>query len=334
FVGTPIRIDGEIVGTLNFVSPEPRPAGFQSYERDLVEIMADAVSRRIVADQAEAERRRVEEWSRSIVETVGDGIILVDPDCRVIFSNPSARELLGLHEERGENETDVLGDRWPVVGEDGALLSAEDLPEREVLRTGLTVRGRLQGILKPGAPPRWYRVNASPIDHNGDGSLDAVVVSYADVTDLRIATEEARRSAALLTSVQAAQPEGVMAFRALRDAAGSIEDFEWLLADPRSTEIVERPGEDLVGRRLLVEFPGNVESGLFDAYRHVTETGEIFRTQLDYVHAELTATLRITAAPLDLGGDGSPDGFVIVFTDVTPDGAGGDGASDAAAARG
>ncbi|HEX9951763.1 MAG TPA: PAS domain S-box protein, partial [Rubricoccaceae bacterium] len=145
FIGTPIRIDGEIVGTLNFVSPEPRPAGFQPYERDLVEIMADAVARRLVADRAEAERRRVEEWSRSIVETVGDGVILVDADCRVVFSNPSARELLGLHEERGENETDVLADRWPVIGEDGELVLVDDLPEREVLRTRLPVRGRLQG---------------------------------------------------------------------------------------------------------------------------------------------------------------------------------------------
>ncbi|HEX8298357.1 MAG TPA: PAS domain S-box protein [Rubricoccaceae bacterium] len=333
FIGTPVRIDGETVGTLNFVSPAPRPAGFQPYERDLVEIIADAVSRRLVADRAEAERRRVEEWSRSIVETVGDGIILVDADCRVIFSNPSARVLLGLHEERGENETDVLGDRWPVVGEDGELLAVDDLPEREVIRTGRPVRGRLQGILAPDAPPRWYRVNASPIDHNGDGTLDAVVVSYADITEHRAATEEARQSSALLRAVQEASPEGVMAFRTLRDERGEIVDFAFIHANARSAEIVERPGDDFVGQTLLGEFPGNREAGLFDGYKRVVETGEVFRTQVHYVHAELTASLQIAAAPLDLGGDGSPDGVVVVFMHITPDGgAAGDGVPGAVAA--
>ena len=315
FIGTPIRIDGEIVGTLNFVSPEPRPNGFLTFEKDLVEIMADAVARRMVADHAEAERRRLEEWSISIVETVSDGIILVAPDGSILFSNPSARELLGL--DAAHDRTDDLPARWPVVDERGEPIRPDDLPEQEVLRTREAVRGQIQGIRPPGQPTRWYRVNASPVDHDADGVTDAVVVSFADVTDLRAATEEARRAAALLSSVQAASPEGVMAFRALRGEDGEIADFEFLIANPRSLEITERPGARLVGNRLLDEFPGNVASGLFDAYKRVTETGTPYKTRVDYASAELTARLQITAVPLDLGGDGSPDGFVVVFTDVT-----------------
>ena len=32
FIGTPIRVDGEFYGTLNFVSPSPRPDGFKTTE--------------------------------------------------------------------------------------------------------------------------------------------------------------------------------------------------------------------------------------------------------------------------------------------------------------
>ena len=347
FIGTPIRVDGEIVGTLNFVSPAPRADGFRASDRDLVEIMGDAIARRIVADRADQHRRQTETYYRTVVETVEDGLITLDAECRITMSNPSARVLLGLQPEERHGETrpgettdsggalvpaaeserggatDDLAVRWPVVGEDGTPVEADHLPERVVLRTGEPVRGAILGIVHPSGAVRWYRVNAAPIDHDGDGMPEAVVLSFTDVTDLRAASEDARRSAALLTSVQAASPDGVMAFRAVRDAAGAIVDFECLLANPRSAEISGRSGEDLVGQRLLAVFPGNVESGLFDAYRRVTETGEPFRTTLDDDHDGLAATLRITASPLDLGGDGSPDGFSVAFTDVTQAAAGG-----------
>ena len=314
FIGTPIWVEDEIIGTLNFVSPEVRPGGFRAFERDLVEIMADAIARRIVADRAESERRRLEEWSLRVVETVSDGIILVAPDGSILFSNPSARELLGLDKRR--DHTDDMPARWPVIDEAGDPIHGDDLPEREVLRTKEPVRGMIQGICPPGEPTRWYRVNATPVDHDADGRTDAVVVSFADVTELRAATEEARRGAALLASVQAATPEGVMAFRACRDAAGAIEDFEFLLANPRSLEITAQTGQTLIGRRLLAVFPGNVETGLFDAYRRVTDTGETFQSVTDYPDDGVAARLQITAVPLDIGGDGSPDGFVVVFTAV------------------
>ena len=58
FIGTPITIDGELFGTLNFVSPELRPAGFAPYERELVEVMAEAVARRLRLDRAERDQAR------------------------------------------------------------------------------------------------------------------------------------------------------------------------------------------------------------------------------------------------------------------------------------
>ena len=44
FIGTPIYLDDELFGTLNFVSPEPRPEGFAPHEHELIEVMAELVS--------------------------------------------------------------------------------------------------------------------------------------------------------------------------------------------------------------------------------------------------------------------------------------------------
>lgn len=312
FIGTPVWVDGEIEGTLNFVSPEPR-AGFSDIERDLIEVMAQAVGRRIEADRFEADRAQARERYRTIVETVDAGVIVVDADLRVVMSNPSARELLGLQDRDhdGERRTEEMDQRWPVVDTNGEPVSEADLPERIALVTGQPSRGTVQGIAAPGRPVRWYRVNATPIDQDHDGAPDAVVVSFHDVTDFREAADAAERSQALLQSVLAASPDGVMAFESVRDDDGRIVDFRWTLATPLSAEIVGRTPDDLVGQKLLDVFPGNVAAGLFDAYASVAETGAPFETTAPYEADGLRTTFRLRAVPL-----AGADGFTISFTDA------------------
>ena len=209
FIGTPIRIDGEIVGTLNFVSPEPRATGFRAFERDLVEIMADAVARRVVVDRAERQRRDTETYYRAVVDTVEEGIVTLDAGGRVTMSNPSARRLLGLAPEARDDGEPADAARWAVVDEDGEPVAPENLPERRVLATGEAVRGALQGVVHPSGTVRWYRVNAAPVDHDGDGLPEAVVLSFADVTDLREAQQTlARRSRLRRDTVRLARVGG------------------------------------------------------------------------------------------------------------------------------
>ena len=313
FIGAPVLVGSTMVGTLNFASPEPRSEPFSASERDLIEVMAQAIGRRIEADRAEAERDESRERYRTIVETVDAGVIVVDHELRVIMSNPSARELLGLDVDHGDDETDHLSERWPIVGLDHEPLGPDDLPEREALRTGLPVRGAIQGILPPGREVRWYRVNATPVDHDDDGHPDAVVVSFHDVTDLRMAVEAAEQAQDLLRSVLAATPEGVMAFEAARDDDGRIVDFRWTVANPRACEIVGRDPQSLVGQTLLGVFPGNREAGLFDAYVEVVESGQPFETLIPYTADGLDTSFRLTAVPL-----ARIDGFTVTFAEVMP----------------
>ena len=307
FIGTPLRVGGEIVGTLNFVSPEPREGGFDRSESDLIEVMADAVARRLSLDRAEAAQAEARERYRAIVETVEAGVIVVDTDGEVVVSNPSAQEILGLSGDRPA--------RRSVVDAVGEPVAADALPEREVLQTGRAVRGTLQGIAGPGGAVRWYRVNAAPIDADADGQPEAVVVSFLDVTDFLETTQAAEQAQGVLRSVLEASPDGVMAFRAVRDGDGRIEDFEWFLVNPRAAEIVGRDADALVGRRLLEVFPGNRDAGLFDAYTRVVESGERYETEIPYSHDGLDTSFRLTAVALP-----AEDGFTVTFSD-TPGGA-------------
>ncbi len=325
FIGTPVWVAGEIVGTLNFVSPEARADGFSPSERDLVEVMAQAVGRRIEADRAGDAETTARERYQTIVETVDSGVIVVDTDLRVVMSNPSARTFLGLVDpDGGDGETDHLGDRWPVLSEDGGPVAPEDLPEAEVMRTGRAVRGRIQGVRPPGEPTRWYRVNATPIDEDHDGTPEAVVVSFQDVTDFRQVANQAVEAQDLLEAVLAASPDGTMAFRSVRDEAGAVTDLEWVVVNRRAAEITGKPVEALVGHRLLDVFPGNREAGLFDAYVGVVETGRPYYAVVPYALDGFRTSFRITAVPL-----AAVDGLTVTFTDLADDGLAGNAAAAA-----
>jgi PAS domain-containing protein len=71
----------------------------------------------------------------------------------------------------------------------------------------------------------------------------------------------------LLASVLTSSLDGIMAFRSVRDEAGKIVDFEWLLANPASEALTGRKTHELIGKRLLEEMPGNREEGLFRPLR-------------------------------------------------------------------
>ena len=311
FIGTPVFVGEDLFGTINFVSSEPRSQGFAPYEKDLVEVMAQAIGRQLSLDRAQNDRDRAEGWYRSVINTLDEALLLVDRDGLVLQANPASRRLLGV----GAG-SDLRNDRWTVVGDDGTPIPDEDLPEREAFATGRPVRGRTQGIVHPDETTAWYTVNATPVDEAGTGLVDYVVLSFNDITDLRARSEAALRSEALLQAVQTASPEGLMAFRAVRDDAGTIEDFEWLMVNPAAAEIVGRPVEEMVGRRLLDLLPGNREVGLFEAYVRVVETGQPYRTEIDYPHDGLDTVYRLQAAPLDEDADGERDGFVVTFTDL------------------
>ncbi|MFK7918140.1 MAG: putative bifunctional diguanylate cyclase/phosphodiesterase [Ilumatobacter sp.] len=114
----------------------------------------------------------------------------------------------------------------------------------------------------------------------------------------------------LLMGVLNSSHDGIMAFAPLHDASGAIIDFVWTVVNPAAEAIVGRTSDDLVGKQLLIEMPGNAESGLFDRYVDVVMSGNAFVEQHHYDHEGLDKWFQTTAVCLD-------DGFAVTFRDVT-----------------
>ncbi len=116
--------------------------------------------------------------------------------------------------------------------------------------------------------------------------------------------------AKLYQEVHDRSPDGMMIFRAVRNPAGKIIDFEWLYSNRSAGQIVGRRPEDLLGKRLLVEMPGNKEAGLFDIYVQVVEQGQPHAHEFAYRHEGLDSWFRATSIKLG-------DGFYVAFSDLT-----------------
>ncbi len=124
------------------------------------------------------------------------------------------------------------------------------------------------------------------------------------------AEAQVRNSRNLLSTLLTSSLDGIMAFEAVRDEAGEIVDFTWILANPRGAEMIGRSGEYLIGKKLLDELPGNVDSGLFDRYKHVTETGEAFQSEFPYFKDGFEGWFYASVVKLN-------DGFFITVRNVT-----------------
>jgi PAS domain S-box-containing protein len=103
---------------------------------------------------------------------------------------------------------------------------------------------------------------------------------------------------------------GIMALRAIRDSSGNIIDFEWMLANPRVGEILNRDAQDLIGKRLLDELPGSIPAGLFERYVEVIQNHETIEFEHFYPYDNLEVWLRTMIVKVD-------DGLVITFADIT-----------------
>src|SRR3954471_20595121 len=104
--------------------------------------------------------------------------------------------------------------------------------------------------------------------------------------------------------------EAFFVMGAVRDAAGQIVDFEYEYCNRAALALLRRAREEVVGCRLLELFPSHRATGLFDAYRRVTETGEPLRYEFAFDEAGVAGEFEIVVSRVG-------DGYVLAGHDIT-----------------
>jgi len=254
-------------------------------------------------------QQRAEDRFRALADTVDEGVLLMDRSGVFQMCNTRAEEILGRSAGRivGSSVRDM---QWRGLREDGSPLPNESFPFWVARYTGEPVRNRVMGIYPSEGPPRWIQVSAQPLCLDCDDDPYAVLASFADITEQKLSEEALRASKDMLSSVLVSSLDGIMVFSAVRGEDDAVVDFEWLLANPKASELVGHPADELMGKRLLDVFPGHRVEGLFDDYVAVVETGEPLERELYYEHEGIEAWLQVIAVQLS-------DGVAVTVRDIT-----------------
>ena len=95
FIGTPIFVNGNLYGTLNFADTNPKESGFTEEEREIVELMARDIGNSIASVQAKKALKMSEIRFRNTFDRAAVGVAQVSPEGKFIEVNQRLCDLLG-----------------------------------------------------------------------------------------------------------------------------------------------------------------------------------------------------------------------------------------------
>ncbi len=132
-----------------------------------------ALRERALRAEAEAMRRRFE----TVVEHLPFGIVVADPDGRVVLTNPALERVLGHKPIPTENVAAFA--RWHLLRPDGSVVPPNEYPLARALR-GELVRNAEFLYGHGDETVRWIRVSGIPVRDASGGIVTAIAVA-ADV---------------------------------------------------------------------------------------------------------------------------------------------------------
>ncbi len=157
-----------------------------------------------IALHEEAEARKIllielqesESRYRSVIASMSEGIVLQQADGQIITCNQSAEKILGLSIEQMQGLKSVDFERL-TVQEDGSAFLGEEHPAMLTLKTGQPQTNVIMGICQEDHPIKWISINSQPLFHPDQTTPYAVVASFADITEQKLAQEIMRKEVEL-----------------------------------------------------------------------------------------------------------------------------------------
>jgi diguanylate cyclase (GGDEF)-like protein/PAS domain S-box-containing protein len=297
YAGIPLIVANEAVGAFCVVDDKPRAWSTDEVAllTDLAGSVVSEIELRLALREAHAQRLLTD----ALLESLGDGVLAVDPDGVFLIANAAARRLLSDEARVGQSLPTGWAERHQSARPDGTPIPIEEGSLVRGLR-GHATDGLEFTLIPPGGGEAiWVESSGRPV-RSVDGKVTAAIAVYRDVT--------ARKRQADLYATLAGQIPRAAVF--LFD-----KDLHCLAIDGALARERGLTAKDLVGRsmRALAGFePGDSRfDAVEEAYRR-TLAGE--SVTLDFVNRG--ALLALHTAPVHDAGGRVTTGIVLAF-DVT-----------------
>ncbi|GAB3176835.1 PAS domain S-box protein [Telluribacter humicola] len=128
---------------------------------------------------------RQQEQYNTFLGTLAEGMI-VHTHTDIILCNPAVERILGITVEQLMGRAPI-DPQWRCIHEDGSPFPFDTHPSAITLQSGKSLRGVVMGIYKADGSLSWISINSEPVFEQGGSIPTAVVVSFSDITELKIA---------------------------------------------------------------------------------------------------------------------------------------------------
>jgi PAS domain S-box-containing protein len=250
-------------------------------------------TQQVTVARFEAERRlRTLERYADFFESAADGIIVIDAQGHLLFSNPRARTITGY------GEGDLRGRRV------GDLFAGQDAALAHSLRIGFA-QGRYPQNVDVHVRKKSGEVAVLSVNFNSVLREEGVVLcTFRDVTADRAVESELLKTKDFLQRIIDSSVDAIVS----ADLRGRI-----LLANPAAERIYGIPSSELLGRDVSTLYPKGVARDVMRLIRAGGGHVQGLRTELlDAAGAPVPVSL--SAALIQEGG--TPVGSVGIFTDL------------------
>ncbi len=149
-----------------------------------VGIIRDITARKI----AEEKFRDNEERLARIVETIAEGIYIVDRSGKIVFANKEAESIFGMSRDELRKRS-YNDNRWSVRKLDGEPFSEEDYPFNRVQKMNGPVHGIEFITNDPAGGEMIVSVNAAPL-YDSSGAFQGMVATQANITERKRAERQ------------------------------------------------------------------------------------------------------------------------------------------------
>lgn len=173
----PIRRNGEV--QTRYFNFSYRPLLDQGHIIGVMDVAVDVTEQVVARQRLEASERRLQ----SILDTMAEGVVIVDNEARPTYANAMAQRIMGMSEAQFKSRR-YNDPKWHNERPDGTPLPREDHPIYVVLRTAMAVYDQEVGIVPPSGEKLYISINAAPLI-NEQEQLTGGVLTFTDVTNRR-----------------------------------------------------------------------------------------------------------------------------------------------------
>jgi PAS domain S-box-containing protein len=151
---------------------------------------------KVMADNDHHEKilKEAESKYHTVIDTLFEGVMMINPSGTIGACNRRAAEILGYTQE------DLVGkvidsSSWKAIYEDGSEFPVNNFPTTITLQTGLPQESITMGIERPDGKLTWLLVNSQAIFERDE--IVGVVASFNDISAIKHANDRTKESEAL-----------------------------------------------------------------------------------------------------------------------------------------